>query len=175
MSDEARLQAFFAANPEYFMSVQGEPATPSDARDEIDGELPEGLIYTKKWVIGYVNPDESLAALANVIENIFVPSVWNVSTFIVATSRHGSGDAQSLYRGLESWAAANGARWLRLGVVQGNSRAERFWTTCGYIETRRREGFKIGNQVNTLRVMFKPLTGGSVQEYLALVQRDRPQ
>lgn len=52
-----------------------------------------------------------------------------MSTTIVATARHGTGDAQVLNRGLESWAVANGAVWMWLGVVQGNTRAERFWAT----------------------------------------------
>jgi hypothetical protein len=32
----------------------------------------------------------------------------------------------------------------------------------------------MGRKTNVLRVMVKPLAGGSVDEYLALVERDRP-
>jgi len=32
-----------------------------------------------------------------------------------------------------------------------------------------------GEQTNTLRVMFKPLDGGTLEDYLALVPRDRPE
>jgi hypothetical protein len=60
-----------------------------------------------------------------------------------------------------------------LGVVSGNARAERFWASVGYAETRARGGYQIGNQINELRVMCKPLAGGSLAEYLALVPRDR--
>ena len=171
---EPLLQQFFQANPEYFLAVQGELPAPGEAHEEICGELPPGLHYKKKWVIGYLDQHGALAAMANLISDIFVPGVWNVSTFIVATSRYGSGDAQALYKSLEIWAVSNGARWLRLGVVQGYARAERFWSSQGYTETRAREGYQIGKQLNTLRVMYKPMAGGSIDEYLSLVERDRP-
>lgn len=172
---EPLLQRFFDANPEYFLAVQGEPATPDEAHEEIHGELPSGWSFTRMWVVGYLNADGSLAAMAHLISDIIVPGVWNVSTFIVATSRHGSGDAQVLYQSLETWAANSGARWVRLGVVQGHTRAERFWTSRGFTETRKREGYQIGQQLNTLRVMYKPLDGGTLEEYLSLVGRDRPE
>ncbi len=125
------LARFFAANPAYFLAVQGEPARPDDAREEIEDTVPEGIPHTKKWVVGYAGADGEIAALANFVSDIFAPSVWNVSTFIVETARHGSGDARRLYDSLEAWARQSGARWLRLGVVIGNARAERFWASLG--------------------------------------------
>lgn len=172
---EAKLQAFFDANPAYFLATQGCPAGPGEAHEEIHGELPAGWSFTRKWVIGYVDTRGALVALANLISDILAPDVWNVSTFIVATDRHGCGDAQRLYRGLEEWAVAQGAQWLRLGVVQGNTRGERFWEAAGYVQTRLRSGVQFGELTRTLRVMFKPLAGGTREQYLALVARDRPE
>ncbi len=171
---ESQLQAFFEANPEYFLTVQGAPAAPGEAHEEIHGELPAGWSFTKKWVIGYVDTSSSLIAMANLVSDILAPGVWNVSTFIVATERHGTGDARLVYGSLESWAASNGAKWLRLGVVRGNTRGERFWESIGYVQTRLRDGVQFGEQTNTLRVMYKPLAGGSLEEYLSLIPRDRP-
>ena len=170
---EPLLHSFFAANPLYFMSVNGEPAQPGEAHEEITGALPDGWPYTKKWVIGYIAPDGSLAAMANVVSDLLAPGVWHIGTFIVATALHGSGTASTLYQGIESWASSNGACWLRLGVVRGNLRAERFWERLGFIQTRLRSGVQMGKLTNTLRVMYKPLCGGSTEQYLALVARDR--
>jgi GNAT superfamily N-acetyltransferase len=172
---EALLQRFFEENPQYFLSVNGEPPKATEAHEEIHDLLPAGWSYTRKLVLGYVASDERLAAMANVVSDIVAPNVWNLSTFIVATERHGTGDAASLYTGLESWAAQQGAQWLRLGVVAGNVRAERFWERQGYTQTRLRQGVQMGRLTNTLRVMFKPLAGGSLEQYLTLVARDRPE
>jgi GNAT superfamily N-acetyltransferase len=172
---EPLLQAFFDANPEYFLAIQGEPAAPTEAHEEIHGELPAGWSFTKKWVIGYVDANGSLIAMANLVSDILALGVWNLSTFIVATDRHGTGDAQRLNQSLEAWAQRGGAKWLRLGVVQGNTRAERFWQSAGYVQTRLRTGVQFGNQIRTLRVMYKPLADGTLEQYLSLIARDRPE
>ncbi len=171
---EGALQAFFEANPLYFLAVHGVPAQPGEAREELQGELPAGYSFTHKYVFGYQDSECRLAAMANVISDLLVAGIWHVGTFIVATSRHGTGDAQALYRSIEEWARQSGARWMRLGVVQGHSRAEAFWQRCGYLEVARREAIVMGSKTNTIRVMTKPLHGQDLSEYYSLSERDRP-
>jgi GNAT superfamily N-acetyltransferase len=172
--DEPALQRFFEANPEYFIAVYGEPAGADEAHEEIHGGLPAGWSFTKKWLVGYLDESGSLVAMANVVSDLLAVGVWHIGLFIIATSRHGSGDAQRLCRGLEDWAASHGARWLRLGVVEGNVRAERFWRTLGYTQVRRREGVEMGKLTKAVHVLVKGLAGNRLDEYLALVPRDRP-
>jgi GNAT superfamily N-acetyltransferase len=169
------LQRFFDDNPAYFIAVQGEPAGAGEAHEEIHGLPPEGWSYTDKRLVGYLDGAGSLVAIADVVIDLLAPGVWHIGLFIVATSRHGSGDAQRLHDGLERWASGYGARWLRLGVVRGNGRAERFWESLGYTQMRTREGVAMGKLTNTLRVMIKPLHGQTIEEFLALVPRDRPE
>ena len=171
--DEALLQRFFDDNPAYFIAVHGEPAGPDEAHEEIHGLPPTGWSFTKKWLLGYVDSAGTLVAMANVITDLLAPGVWHVGLFIVATARHGGGDAQRLHEGLERWACDHGACWLRLGVVLGNSRAERFWESMGYTQVRTREGVAMGKLTHTLRVMAKPLRGHTIEELLTLVPRDR--
>jgi GNAT superfamily N-acetyltransferase len=172
---EPLLQEFFDANPEYFLAIQGEPAAPTEAHEEIHGELPAGWSFTKKWLIGYLDTAGSLVAMANVVTDLLAVHVWHIGLFMVASIRYGSGDAQLLYAGLEQWARTSGAKWLRLGVVKGNARAERFWESVGYLEVRTREGVQMGKRTNTVRVMVKPLTGSPIVDYLSLVARDQPE
>lgn len=167
------LQIFFDQNPAYFLATSGEPAGPAEALEEITSELPAGWSYTKKWVIGYADNTGSLVAMANVITDLPAKSVFHIGTFIVATSRHGSGNAQALHQGLVAWAADSGAAWLRLGVVQGNVRAERFWAAQGYIPVRERPGVQMGTRTVTVRTMVKPLRSIPLEDYLSLVPRDR--
>ena len=168
------LQRFFDENPAYFMATTGEPAGPQEALEEVTGEVPAGMSFTKKWVLGYVGANGLLIAMANVISDLLATSIFHIGTFIIATERHGNGEAQILNRGLEKWAAANGAVWLRLGVVQGNTRAERFWAAQGYVPVRERPGIEMGERTVTVRNMVKPLSGGILEDYFALAPRDRP-
>ncbi|MCE9658448.1 MAG: GNAT family N-acetyltransferase [Burkholderiales bacterium] len=168
------LQRFFDANPAYFLAVNGEIAGPGEAEEEVHGTLPAGWPFTRKWVLGIADGSGELVAMMNVVSDLLAVGVWHIGLFMVASPAQGSGLAQSLLERLERWALAAGARWLRLGVVAGNARAERFWASAGFVELRRREGLAMGRKVNTVRVMAKPLAGGSLADYLALVERDNP-
>ena len=111
--------------------------------------------------------------MGNVVSDLLAIGVWHIGTFIVATDRHGTGDAQALYTSVEEWCKRCGARWMRLGVVEGNSRAEAFWARSGYVQVARREGIVMGQRTNTIRVMAKPLLGQPISEYYGLIERDR--
>lgn len=172
--DEALLQRFFDANPVYFEIVQGEPAWPDAAHRELHEHVPAQMAFGRRWIVGWRDDGGELAAVANVVSDLIAPGVWHLGLFVVDARRHGNGDAQALYRGLEAWARASGACWMRLGVVEGNDRGERFWTREGYLQTRTREDMPMGRTTKTIRVKMKPLAGGALADYLALVERDRP-
>jgi GNAT superfamily N-acetyltransferase len=131
--------------------------------------------YRAMCLLGfYDEKDGALVGVATIVGDFLQPHVWHVGLFVVATALHGSGVAHALYRKLEGWMIGAGARWLRLGVVQGSVRAERFWARCGYVQVRERGPVAMGRKTNLLGVMAKPLAGGTIDEYLALVERDRP-
>ena len=46
------LQRFFEQAPDYFVSVNGEPATPTEARDELQGALPAGWSCSRLYWLG---------------------------------------------------------------------------------------------------------------------------
>jgi GNAT superfamily N-acetyltransferase len=171
--DVPQLQRFFDLNPDYFLAVSGQAPSSREAHDEIHGTLPEGWPFTKKWIIGFLDERDSLIAMANVVSDLLAPGVWHIGLFILATRLHGGGAAYALYAHLEAWTRGLGAQWLRLGVVKGNARAERFWEKLGFVEVRQRESVEMGTLVNTVRVMAKPLAGGTIDQYLATVARDR--
>jgi ribosomal protein S18 acetylase RimI-like enzyme len=174
LDEVPRLQKFFEENPEYDLSVNGEPPRPDEALEEFQSLPPADWPMGKKWLLAFEAGDKSMIGMADVISDLLVKDVWHIGLFIVSTRLHGAGVAQELYAGLEGWIMARGARWLRLGVVAGNARAERFWERLGYEEVRVRRNVEMGKRTNDVRVMVKPLMGGSVADYLALVARDRP-
>ena len=139
-------------------AVYGEPARADAARDEIRDLPPAGWRFTQRWLLGYATADGELAAVADVVSDLLVPGVWHIGLFIVATSasrlrrRRGPLPRTRVLGG-----TSDGARWLRLGVVHGNARAERFWEAQGFVETRTRLRVEMGKRTNTLRVMVKPL------------------
>lgn len=172
------LQALFEANPLYFQAVNGRAPNADEAQVEFDEQPPPALCLpglTRRWFLGLQGSDRAaLQGVAVVVKDLCAPGVWHVALYLLATALHGSGAAAETYRAMEAWMRHGGARWLRLGVVAGNDRAERFWHAQGFAEVRRRPGVDTGGRLNDLRVLAKPLAGGTLAEYLALVPRDRP-
>lgn len=173
-ADVPRLQAFFDANPEYFLTIGGEGPKATTAQEEFDSVPPSEFPYRQRWMLAWTDSDGAMAGMADVVADLFAPRVWHLGLFIVATALHGRGAAPSMIRQLEQWARAGGAQWLRLGVVLGNVRAERFWQRQGYAELRQRHDIPMGVRKNTVRVLMKSLAGGATAQYLELVGRDRP-
>lgn len=172
--DLAELDAFYAANPEYSLLVNGHAPHPGDAREEFFAPPPPPFTYTRCWVISIDDANGNVVGAASVVADMLAPQVWHIGLYMVATAGHGSGLAQRAYRLLESWMRAQGAQWLRLGVVTGNTRAQRFWERVGFVEVRQRHGVEIGARTHTIRVMVKPLLANDIATYLTLVARDRP-
>lgn len=170
-----RLQALYEANPDYFHAVSGRGPAPDEAQVEFDELPPPHLSWRRRWVGGIFDRAGELAGVTIVVADLVAPAVWHIALFLLAARLHGSGAAAELHGALAAWAQRGGARWLRLGVVVGNTRAERFWERQGYREVRRRPWS--GNGAGTTawsRVMIRPLGDDSVDGYLARVERDRP-
>ena len=174
-SDVPALQAFFETNPEYFLAVGGEPPGAHEAQNEFDDLPPAGMTFNGRYVIGCHDATGTMIGMAHVMTDFLAEGVGHIGLFIVASSLHGRGVGAALYRGLEDWMRRSGMRWLRLGAVVGNVKAERFWSRCGYQEIRQRRGLVMGQRTNDLHVMVKALDGGTIEEYLARVERDRPE
>ncbi|MES1196137.1 MAG: GNAT family N-acetyltransferase [Steroidobacter sp.] len=173
--DAPLLQKFFEDNAGYFFICNGRAPLADEALREMLDEPPKELSYANKWVLGFIDQSGDLVAMAIVLSDFIAPRVWLISLFIVATTLHGTGRAQLIYRDLEHWIQQNGAEWIRLGVVKGNMKAARFWGKMSYVQVRERHDVPSGIQVNTLRVMVKGLCGGLISDYLSKVSRDRPE
>ena len=173
-SELPRLQALYEANPEFFQIVNDRGPDADEARRQFDELPPPHLSYSRRWFAGVFDREGDLQGHLAIVSDLVLPRAWHLATFLMATRLHGSGASAETFSALESWVRSQGACWLRLGVVIGNARAERFWERCGFVDVRRRDNMDTGGRINSLRIMVKPLAGLSVHDYLQLVPRDRP-
>lgn len=175
LADAPELQCFLERNPEYSRIVNGRDWLPDEARGELESLPPPD------WPQGQTRNLALLDAASgawrgylNLVEDLLAPGVWHIGLFLIDQAQWGGGLAAQVHQALEALAQAQGARSLRLGVVVGNRRAERFWEGLGYQDVRRRQGIIYGLLRHDLRVLAKPLGGSDMAEHLALVERDRP-
>jgi len=172
--DIAVIQQLYDANPEYSRMVLGRAPRDGDAHDDFYDRPPAAFPMGRKFMLGFVDAEDELLGVAEIVSDLFAQSVWHIGFFLLATNQHGNGLAHQLYEAIELAARTNGAQWLRLGVVADNLRGVRFWQRCGFQQVRVREDYAPGERQHTLQVMVKALSRGDVPEYLALVPRDRP-
>jgi len=174
-SDAPLLQDFFDRNPEYFHICNGRVPLNNEALQEIQDEPPAEVGYARKWVLAVLDTENRVMAMTIVFSDFLAEGVWLISLYMVDKTMHGNGFALRFYQQLESWMISQNAKWIRLGIVKGNIKAEKFWLKCGYVQIREREGVPSGLRVNTLRVMVKPLCSEGLEQYLLKVTRDRPE
>lgn len=168
------LQALFDANPSFFQRINGRPARPDEAQCEFDEAPPAHLSYAQRWVGGVHLPDGPLVGVIHLLSDFCTPGAWHIALFWLVDRLHGQGLAAPLHQALQDHVQRQGALWLRLSVIVGNTPAERFWQRQGYQEVRRRLGLDTGGRLNDARVMVKPLAGLDLNTYLQRVPRDRP-
>lgn len=168
------VQNFFDANPEYFLTVNGQPAAPDQAHADFNDVPPAHLGFASRWFAGVFDRSHELVGVVEVLSDFVVPGVWHIGLLMLASRLHGRGIAAPLYASLEDWMRREGTVWLRLGVVVGNAKGERFWFKHGFFEVRVRAGIDTGGRVNSLRVLVKPMSDRDLASYLALMPRDRP-
>ena len=97
------------------------------------------------FLVRHSSAREILAQIA-VAADLLAAGVYHLGFFMTATRTHGTGLAHRVYDAYEQWAIGQGARWLRLGVVEANLRAEAFWSRVGYIEVRRQADYLLGDR-----------------------------
>ncbi|MCA3211823.1 MAG: GNAT family N-acetyltransferase [Burkholderiaceae bacterium] len=173
-ADLPAIAAFYAESPEYLRMVEAREPAPQDALEFLSAVPPPELSYRDHYALLLRDACSRIDGLMMVATDLPATGVWHLSLMMVATRLHGRGLAQAAYGAYEAWARASGACWLRLGVVEQNVRARRFWQRQGYVEIRRREGVAMGDCLSTVLVMWKPAANASLGEYLAAAPRDRP-
>jgi len=173
--DAPALQSFLDANPGYSQIVAGRPWLPDEAASELAERPPTDWPQGATRHLALLDArDGGWRGLLFYTEDLLAPQVWHLALFLVASAWHGRGLAAALHQAWEDHAAAQGAHWLRLGVVIGNARAERFWERMGYQDVRLRRGLVFGQLTQDVRLMVRPLGEATLAEHLARVPRDRP-
>ena len=173
VDDVVMLQEFFDENPAYFLAVSGRPAAPDAASEQLSGQVPPEFSYSKQFSIGFIDRHQRLLGVADVVSDLMTAGAWHIGLFMITTEQHGCGLGFSLYQALAAWIEDQGARWIRLGVVVGNSVAERFWARQQFIEVRMRHGVLMDGKLNDVRVMVKPLRDNLLSDYRVLMPRDQ--
>ncbi|MNY20851.1 putative acetyltransferase [compost metagenome] len=168
LADAPRLQPLLEACEDYFLMITGEGAGPQEAESEL-ASLPPGKTLDEKFFIGLQKPEGNLVGVLDVVKDYPEPGIWYLGLLLLHPRERAKGLGASLHAQLCENLREHGGRAIRLGVLEQNEKALRFWERMGYRELERKP-FKAGSLPHTVRVLQRglepekakgpPLSGG---------------
>ena len=135
-ADQPRVQALLTACDDYALMLTGQP-NPPDAAATLFASLPPGRGPADKLVLGIQEPDGTLIGLIDVVREYPDPGVWFLGLLLLHPAHRSRGLGTRVYDAFAEWAFAEGCDIMRLGVVQQNEAALRFWSRIGFQEVAR--------------------------------------
>lgn len=133
--DAVAIARLFAACTDYFILQDGEAADMSDVHALFD-DLPPGKDERDLILIGWWRA-ERLDVLAQIVRGFPADDIWYLGLLLVDPTMRGRGLGRRACATIEDWAAAQGAREIRLAVFESNQAALDFWLSSGFVERRR--------------------------------------
>lgn len=134
-SDAPAVANLFARCADYFLLQDG---VIPDLRDAVAlfSDVPPEKTADEQTVLGW-RDDHGLFVVAAILRDYPGDGISYLGLLLVDASRRGQGIGRFFYRSIEAWAAAQGAREMRLAVLEASEDAERFWRALGFDEMRR--------------------------------------
>jgi GNAT superfamily N-acetyltransferase len=128
LEDAPVLQDLLARCLDYHELVDGEPASPDAAYEELTFR-PSGA--SEPACFG-LRDGAGLAGVICALPHYPVPDNWYVGLMLLEPGRRGAGLGRAFYLGFEDWLREQGAHTVMLAIVEANSRAGAFWESHGF-------------------------------------------
>ncbi len=148
----------FARCGDYFKkSFNIPPPTPENIRNNFSQEETGENEATEQLSLGLFTPSGKIAGLIHALQDYPDKGCWFLGLLLLEPSSRGQGQGEKIYQAFEKWAGESGANRIRLGVLEQNKGAIKFWKRMGFKEIERREPKKFGEKESVVYVMEKRL------------------
>ncbi len=156
-NDGDKLQMLFEKCTDYFELIQGYPAGPAESQS-LFSALPEGKAYKDKYLLGvFSNATDWLVGIIDLIRDFPTCGEWMLGLMLLDPDYRALGIGSQVFQAITGWCQSSGAASIRLGVVEDNTAAVRFWQTMGFKEIDRKPFQHHGSKDHTTIVMRRHL------------------
>ena len=150
--DVISLQALCERCSDFSMLIEGR-LPEKDAGHEILFDLPPDKDLKDKLVLGVYKENNSLVAVLDLIKDYKVIGEWTLGLMMIDPNERGNGLGRKLHEFLRKFVLESKGNVLRIGVVEENYGALKFWTEMGYSEVNRVMA-RYGNKEHVVIVMY---------------------
>ena len=156
--DGAAIQQLCERCDDYFDLITGLPPGSAEAQSLFIA-LPEGSGYEDKALLGvFMAPDDTLIGVIDIVRDAPELGEWWLGALLLDPAHRNHGLGTRLVAALEAWMAAQGARSVRVSVLEQNTRALAFWQRQGYAEITREPPHVLGAKESIAIILRHPLT-----------------
>lgn len=134
--DAERLQKLYEKCADYADLVDGQPPSPTAARDEFFA-VPEGKSLSDKFMFGLFDSQHEIIGLIESIRGYPDEQTWWVGLIMLAPEYRSKGLLNPFIHSFEHWVAKHDIQYIMGSVVEVNIKALRLWKRMGFEVIRR--------------------------------------
>lgn len=142
-----------------YYQLHGEIDVPMNAAEELFDDLPQGKTNEDKMIIGLFKREGEIIGIIEALRGYPDKDCWFIGQMMLNPAYRENGMGRNFYLGYERWVCNQGISKIRLGVLQENKRAYRFWQELGFEKIYTKENYKIKEKETTVYVMEKNSCG----------------
>jgi len=135
-NDEMDVQDLCERCSDYSELIEGRPPE-KDAGKSILFDLPPGKELKDKYVFGVYKENGILIAVIDMVKDYKEAGEWIIGLLMIDPSERGNSLGRKLHNLIKNWVLEEHGKVLRIGVVEENNRAYKFWCEMGYVEMDR--------------------------------------
>ncbi len=157
-ADAPALQRLLDRCGDYFDLLEGRPAHPAAAREELRDGPPERVPHDL-FALGIDGGRGELAGYIGALRHHRRPNQWYLGFLLLDPAWRGRGIGSTAYWAFQHWIETLGAQSLLLAVLAENERGRRFWQSLGFGNARPYPERPIGLKRHVLIEYEKSLIG----------------
>lgn len=155
-ADEASVQDLCERCSDFSLLIEGRLPEKNTGHDVLF-DLPPNKGLEDKFVLGiYKKKNDRLIAVIDLIKDYKTSGEWTLGLLMIDPNERGHGLGRTLQSFVKARVLAHQGTLLRIGVVEENTRAYKFWREMGYTEIDRVK-MTFGNKEHGVIVMNLPL------------------
>jgi GNAT superfamily N-acetyltransferase len=154
-ADAADLQDLFERCTDFHELSEGGPTRSTAGAEELVAR-PAGKELADKFSFGIYAPAGGLVGFLDLMRDYPAESEWWIGLLMLDPAVRGGGLGGRIYRAAAEWVSAQGGAMIRIGVLEQNPDAMRFWQRQGFLELRREPHVSDTGHRSRLVVMSHP-------------------